>query len=259
MKHNPSIRRSTLALIIASVTVFSGVPSAEAGLGKLWPFASKKHVKQQIDPVSGRVSELEEVNKQHEAMIKDVDQRAQEGIKQAMATAEQADAKAMQADRKAVDAGTEAQKANTSAVAAESRLATRLSNVENYQLVKTLEVVFKSGQFSLDQESQTLLDELAGELSDSKGYILQIQGFTDPSGSEQVNLELSRKRADSVVRYLADQHEIPLFRMRTLGMGEAKAKQDDEGRVSRRLSRRVEISVLRNDAPVVAAHAQPRL
>jgi OOP family OmpA-OmpF porin len=80
-----------------------------------------------------------------------------------------------------------------------------------------------------------------------------VEGYADPSGSLQVNLELSRQRASSVVRYLSERHEIPLFRMRTMGMGQANAVQDENGKVSGTNSRRVEIRLLKNDTTVVAS------
>jgi outer membrane protein OmpA-like peptidoglycan-associated protein len=106
----------------------------------------------------------------------------------------------------------------------------------------------------MDETTRGPLDELATELKDSKGYILEVHGFTDPSGSKQANLEISRQRAANVVRYLAEKHGIPLFRMRTLGMGSTNAIQDENGRVSSKQSRRVEVHLLRNDLSQVASN-----
>jgi len=245
-----SIRRiGTIALVVG----FMGtglIRPAEAGL---WPFASKKHIKGQVDPLTGRVSELEEINRQQERRIKEVDEKAQEGIRLAMSKTEEADAKAKVADEKATEANKSALQANSNAKDAETRLQSRLSNVDNYQVVKTLQVNFKLNQVKLDEQSQSTLDEFASELKDSKGYLVEVEGYADPSGSLQVNLELSRQRASSVVRYLSERHEIPLFRMRTMGMGQANAVQDENGKVNSTNSRRVEIRLLKNDTTVVAS------
>jgi OOP family OmpA-OmpF porin len=226
---------------------------AEAGMGKLWPFASKKHIKQQMDPLTGRVNELETVNQQQEARIKDMDERAQTGIHQAMSKVDEADNKAQVADQKATAAQQSAQQANSKAKDTETRLESRLGNVDNYQVVKTVQVNFKLNRTSLDEASQSSLDELANELQGSKGYLLEVEGFADPSGTAQMNLDLSRQRANSVVRYLSEKHEVPLFRMRTIGMGQARAIEDENGRLSSKQSRRVEIRLLRNDSTVVAS------
>ncbi len=244
---------------IASATVLVGfiaagcTKPAEAGASKLWPFASKKHIKTQVDPLTGRVGELEEINRQQEARIKDMDQRAQAGIRQAMSKTEEADAKAQAADQKAGEAQKSAMQANSNAEEVETRLEGRLGNLDNYQVVRTMQVNFKLNQTSLDEQSQTTLDELASDLKDSKGYVLEVEGYTDRSGSLQNNLELSRQRATSVVRYLSEKHDIPLFRMRTIGMGQTKAVEDENGHVSSKKSRRVEIRLLKNDMTVVAS------
>lgn len=252
MRGNTQKFWSTLVLGLL-VTGFGTPATAEAGLGKLWPFASKKHIKKQIDPLTGRVTELEEVNRQHAERIKEIDERTQAGIRMAMGRTEEADAKAIAAGQKALEAETAASKAYASAGDVETRLGSRLQNVENYQHVRTVQVSFKLNQTEIDPVASTVLDELAAELKGSKGYVLEVQGFADPSGSKQVNLELSRQRAGGVVRYLAEKHGLPLFRMRTLGMGSANAVQDESGRLSSRKSRRVEIHVLRNDAAEVAS------
>jgi OOP family OmpA-OmpF porin len=243
-------RRTTTMVLIAGFMIAGFVRPVEAGL---WPFASKKHIKNQIDPLSGRVGELEEINRQQEANIKDMDERAQAGIKSAMNKAEEADSKAMLADEKAYTAQKSAEQANSNAKDVETRLEGRLNNIDDYKVVKTTQVGFKLNQVNLDEQSQSTLDELAGELKDSKGYVLEVEGYTDPSGSPQVNLELSRQRAASVVRYLSEKHDVPLFRMRTIGMGQAKVVEDDNGHLNSKKSRRVEIRLLKNDTTVVAS------
>jgi len=244
------IRRiGTMALVMGFMGMGFMRP-VEAGV---WPFASKKHIKKQIDPLTGRVNELEEINRQQESRIKDVDGRAQAGIRLAMTKTEEADTKAQLADQRATEAGKSALQANSNVKDAEMRLQSRLGNIDNYQVAKTMEVNFKLNQVKLDEQSQTALDELASELKDSKGYLLEVEGHADPSGSQQLNLELSRQRASSVVRYLSEKHEVPLFRMRTMGMGQAKAIEDEAGRVNNKNSRRVEIRLLKNDTTVVAS------
>jgi OmpA-OmpF porin, OOP family len=249
VKRNLSTLSSALVL---SLFVSGMTPeTAEAGL---WPFASKKHVKKSVDPLTGRVSEMEEVNRQHSARIGEIDERTQAGIRTAMSKAEEADAKAIAAGQNAALAESAAGKAYASVGEVETRLNNRLQNVENYKPVRTLQLNFKVSQTDMDETTRGPLDELATELKDSKGYILEVHGFTDPSGSKEANLEISRQRAANVVRYLAEKHAIPLFRMRTLGMGSANAIQDENGRVSSKQSRRVEVHLLRNDSSQVASN-----
>jgi len=228
--------------------------TTEAGMGKLWPFASKKHIKKQVDPVTGRVSELEEISRQHGTQIKEIDERTQAALRGTMSQVEAADLKAIAAGQKANEAGLAANKAFASVGDVERRLGSRLENVENYRHVRMVQVGFKPNQTEMDAAAREQLDALAAEIHGSKGYVLEVQGFADPRGSQQANLELSRQRAGAVVRYLSEKHEVPLFRMRTLGMGAANAVKDENGRLSNEKSRRVGIHVLRNDATEVASN-----
>ena len=252
MKKNTTTRIWILAAGLA--TTLAIPPSMEAGMGKLWPFASKKHIKKQVDPVSGRVSELEEISRQHGTQIKEIDERTQAALRATMSQVEAADGKAIAAGQKARDAGMAADKAFASVSDVERRLGSRLENVENYRRVRVVQVGFKPNHTEMDAAGREQLDALATDINGSKGYVLEVQGFADPRGLQQANLELSRQRAGAVVRYLSEKHEVPLFRMRTLGMGTANAVKDENGKLSNEKSRRVEIHVLRNDSTEVASN-----
>jgi OmpA-OmpF porin, OOP family len=248
MTKNNSLRRIRLSLI-AGLLVFSTVP-LEAGLGRHWPFATKKNVKQQIDPLNGRLTELEEIGKKHESQIKDVDERAQAGIQTAMNKIGETDLKVQEADRKAESASDLANQAKSHLGEVETRFDERIGNVDNYHQTGKISVNFRINQSTLDKKSREELDEFASELKDSKGYLLEIEGFTDPSGPADLNLELSRARAESVVRYMTQTHDIPLFRMRTIGMGVIPHALAADGPKS---SRKVEVHLLHNDAMEVAS------
>ncbi len=248
MKKNSSFYPIRLLLIMSLITL-STIP-LEAGLGRLWPFATKKHIKQQIDPLNGRLTELEEIGKKHEAQIKDVDERAQAGIQTAMNKIGETDLKTQEADRKAQSASDLADKAKSHLSEVETRFDERIGNVDNYRQTRKITVSFRINQSTLDKQSREALDELAADLKDSKGYLLEVEGFTDPSGPAELNLELSRARAESVVRYMTETHDIPLFRMRTIGMGVIPPTLAADGPKS---SRKVEIHLLHNDAMEVAS------
>ena len=168
MKDNKTTRIGVLAagMVISSLML---PPSMEAGMGKLWPFASKKHIKQQVDPVSGRVSELEEISKKHGAQIKEIDERTQSALRTTMSQVEAADAKAIAAGQKANEAGVAADKAFASVGDVERRLGSRLENVENYRQVRTVQVGFKPNQTEMDAAAREQLDALAAEIHGSKG------------------------------------------------------------------------------------------
>ncbi len=203
--------------------------------------ATKKYVKQQIDPLTGKVGEVESIAKKNTQDIRDVDTRAQAGIQAATQKADTADSKAVAAQQKA-DA---AQESANQVAGNVKTVEARLGNIDNYKLADSTEVTFKNNQFKLDDEAKAKLDDLASKVKDQKGYVFEIEGFTDSRGAEAYNLELSQKRAESVKFYLATTHNIPLFRMSIIGVGENKPADSNKTREGRAKNRRVEIRLLR--------------
>jgi outer membrane protein OmpA-like peptidoglycan-associated protein len=216
--------------------------------------ATKKYVKQQIDPVSGRVDELTEVSKRNENAIKDVDSRAQTGIQSVQAKANEVDQKAVAADQKALEAQNMAKNADSKITTVETHFNQKISNIDSYKPVDNASVRFKFNHADLTDEAKAALDQLAAKVKGSKGYVLEIQGFTDNKGTEDYNLSLSQKRSESVVRYLAEQHQIPLFRMFILGLGESKQVEDNKTKAGREANRRVEINLLKSEIESMQAN-----
>src|ERR671926_510763 len=79
----------------------------------------------------------------------------------------------------------------------------------------------------------------------AKGYVLEVSGYADSRGSVNLNRQLSQRRADAVIRYLVENHNIPLRRIVTpYGYGESNAVADNATREGREQNRRVEVKVL---------------
>jgi outer membrane protein OmpA-like peptidoglycan-associated protein len=218
--------------------------------GKVNPFARKKYVQRQTQPIRDRVNELDQLTAANSKMIKDVDSRAQQGI-------QMASTKANEADQHAVDAGNKATQAQTTATQANTRLTTVegvVSNIDQYKASNQTEIRFRPGQSVLSQNAKTALDDLANPLKGQHGYILEVQGFS--SGKGQAAIATSRKMADAVVRYLVENHEIPVYRIYVLGMGNAPAPTAaaDSGAKPKRMSGgRVEVSLMKNDLEQLAS------
>jgi len=215
--------------------------SHEGFWGKINPFARKKYVNRQLDPVRGRVNELDELTSQNAKMIKDVDARATEGIRMASA-------KANEADMHAIDAGNRAQAAHQTIQQANTKLTNVeqvVGNIDQYQPVTQAEIRFRAGQTLLSKNAKQALDEMATPLKDQKGYIVEVQGFS--SGKGVAAVQNSQHMAEAVVRYLALNHDIPIYRIYTVGMGNAPVPASAEGEKPRRtIGGRVEVSVLKN-------------
>ncbi len=217
--------------------------------GKINPFARKKYVQRQLNPVKDRVNELDELTAANSKMIREVDARAQEGIRMA-------DAKASEANNNAIQAGNRAQAAQQTATEANNRLQTVqqvITNFDQYKPVTQVEIRFRPGQTALSQRAKEAIDDMAGQLKDQKGYVVQVQGFS--SGRGTAAIESSARMADAVARYLVLNHDVPLYRVRVLGVGNVPT-QTAEGGAKRTRGGRVEISLLKNDLEQLTS-AQP--
>jgi len=203
--------------------------------GHMNPFARKKYVNRQLDPVRGRVNELDELTAKNAKMIADVDSRATEGIRNAMSKANEADTHALDAGNRANQAQQTAQTAHTRITGVEQTV----SKLDQYQPVTQAEIRFRSGQTALSQNAKEALDQIASSLKGQKGYIVEVEGFSPGNGSTAI--ESSRSMAQMVVRYLVLNHDVPLYRIYTVGMGNAPLQSED-GKPKRARGGRVEIS-----------------
>jgi len=222
-------------------------PAREGFWGHLNPFARKKYVQRQTGPIRDRLNELDELTAANSKMIKDVDTRAQQGI-------QLASEKASEADQHAIDAGNKAQAAQQTATQANARLSTVeqvVGNIDQYKATNQTEIRFRPGQSVLSKNAKAALDELATPLSGQRGFIIEVQGFS--SGRGQAAIAASQKMADSVVRYLVENHEIPLYRIYVVGMGNAPVSSDEAKTAKRTTGGRVEISLLKNDLEQLSA------
>ena len=121
----------------------------------------------------------------------------------------------------------------------------RISSLDDYSVQDSATVYFKVNSFIISPEDQRALAELAEKAMKTKGYVIEITGHADASGNVQRNRALSQQRADAVVRYLQENHEIPLRRMITpFGYGQMKPAADNNTPEGRRQNRRVEVKIL---------------
>ena len=218
--------------------------------GRVNPFARKKYVARQTQPIRDRINELDELTAANSKAIKDTDARAQQGI-------QLASAKAGEADQHAIDAGNKAQAAQQTAQQANTRLNTVeqvVTNIDQYQPTAQTEIRFKPGQTVLSEKAKAALDEMATPLKNQRGYVVEVQGFASGRGQEAI--AASQKMAESVVRYLVLNHDIPVYRIYLVGMGNAPTPASasaGEAKPKRAIGSRVEISLLKNNLEQLAA------
>ena len=205
-----------------STTYATGQPlqpqSKEGFWGHMNPFARKKWVAREVDPIRDRTNELDQLQAKNANDIKDVDKRAQAGINQAMMAANTA-------DQHAADAANRANAAQTTATDASGRTTTlngTVQNLDQYQQVVAATVPFASGRTTLGPQGKASLDDMATKLTGEKGYIIEVQGY---SKSGVAN---SQAMADSVVRYLVTEHQVPIYRIYRSGLGKQTAAADGD-------------------------------
>ena len=196
-----------------SSTYATGKPlenqSKEGFWGHMNPLARKKWVARQVDPIKDRTNELDQLQAKNANDIKDVDTRSQAGIKNAMVAANTA-------DQHAQDASNRADAANHVATTASDRTTSlngTVANLDQYQAVSSTTLPFAAGRTALGKDAKANLDDVAAKLEGEKGYIIEVQGYS------RAGVPASQAMADSVVRYLVTEHQVPVYRIYKSGLG----------------------------------------
>jgi len=201
------------------------------------PMANKKYVQRQVGPNRDRINELDQLTSENSKTIKDVDSRAQQGI-------QLASEKSSLADQHATDASNKAQLAQTAATQASTRVSAAeqmVGNLDQYKGGSQTEIRFRPGQSALSKSAKEALDAMASPLKDQRSYIVEVRGFA--SGRGQAAIAASQKMADSVVRYLVLTHQVPVYRIYVMSMGNPTAT----GGAKQASGGRVEVDLLKND------------
>lgn len=204
--------------------------------------ATKNYVRNQTAPLVDHTNQLEDKTAENNRNIHDVDQRAQTGIKQAQGAAESATQAAQNADQ----AAGQAQTAADNAVHRADSLDQVVKGLDNYHQMADVSVTFGFDKASLTKDDKQQLDQFAQQLGSAKSYILEVTGGTDSTGSAQYNYELSQRRADAVVQYLAAKYGVPAHRFYLIGIGKDKEVAPNNTAEGRRKNRRVEVQLLTN-------------
>jgi OmpA-OmpF porin, OOP family len=204
--------------------------------------ASKNYVKQQTTPLINKTNELDDLTAKNSRDIKDVDARATAGI-------QAVNAKAAEVDQKAQAAGQNAASAQQVADAANTRvgvLTNTVINLDNYHPVAETSVKFGFDKDNLTPKAKEALDQLAASISNTKGYIITLEGGTDSVGPADYNYDLSQRRANSVVQYLASKYQVPAHKIYVIGLGKDKPVEDNKTSAGRADNRRVDVRLMTN-------------
>ena len=219
--------------------------SHEGFWGHLNPMARKKWVNRQVSPVKDRLNELDQLSAANAQQIKDVDSRAQAGITKAQSAAQLADQHATAAGNTA----TQAQQIAQQASAQTSQINTAVGNMDQYQTVSQLEIHFRNGHATLGKNSRDALDQLATQLQGQRGYLVEVQGYSPLRG--QAGIATSHRMASAVTRYLVTNHQVPLYKIRQIGLGNAPVATSDSS--TRHHGSIVEVTLMHNSLSALSA------
>lgn len=121
----------------------------------------------------------------------------------------------------------------------------RISALDDYVVQDSVNVYFRVNSAVISPQDRQQLADLAQKAMTTKGYVIEIAGHADSTGNIARNRVLSQQRADAVVRYLQENHDIPLRRIVTpFGYGQMKPVADNTSSEGRRQNRRVEVKIL---------------
>src|SRR5271157_517091 len=204
--------------------------------------STKNYVREQTTPLINKTNELDDLTAKNSKDIKDVDQRAQAGIQAVQA-------KAAEVDQKALAAGSEADQAQLSANGAAQRvdvLTNAVVNLDNYRPVVETAVHFGFNKDNLMPEAKEAIDQLAASVATTKGYIITVEGATDSVGSSEYNYDLSQRRANAVIQYLAAEKNVPGYKIYLIGLGKDKPVETNKTAIGRAKNRRVDIRLMTN-------------
>jgi outer membrane protein OmpA-like peptidoglycan-associated protein len=235
-----------------SILIAGGLALSLFGTG----CATKKYVAKTIAPVEQRVTSVEGKNTEQDTKIaanasqidavdKDLS-RTKEHLNDVdaknAAAAAAADSKATAAANAAIQADVKGQKGIETGTMAAKSVDTLREDVGNgkFKMTKSDTVLFGFNRKTLSDEAKAQLDSFLQSLDGLSRYVVEIQGFTDKTGSPVYNDALSQERAEAVARYLAS-HKVPLRNITMLGTGVADGEQ--KTRDERAQGRKVDVRV----------------
>jgi OOP family OmpA-OmpF porin len=201
--------------------------------------ATKNYVKQSITPVEQKVDQVDQNSqKRDSSQVADINKTnsvVDEDEKKLSATTEIA----RTADTQSKGAMAKANQ-NTKDI---SDLRSVIANIDDYKAGNQVVVHFAVNKDTLTKDEKAVLDQFATQISAQSRYFIIVEGFTDQTGTAAINDRLSRARADQVISYLVGSHDVPVYRIHTVGLGAQKLIDEGKGKKGREASRRVEITI----------------
>jgi len=189
-----------------------------------------------------QTAELSQDNQERIAAAEENAKRLSAQIEETTAIANEANAKADAAAAVATQAFKDAAMANN-----------RINGLDDYELVKTVPVLFAVGSSRLNAAAMTTMDEAKAWVDEQKaagkanGYLVQVVGFADATGKSAKNTALSNARSKAVIDRMVRVYNFDLRRLiQPYGYGDSNPIASNKTAAGRAQNRRVEVRFLRN-------------
>jgi outer membrane protein OmpA-like peptidoglycan-associated protein len=229
--------------------------------------ATKKYVAKTVDPVRDKVDTVANTtDKQGQQIAQQGTQLNQTGddlknqvqkegtdIDQARTDIAANKERAMAADSRASDA---LQKSNQNTKDL-GELRQVVANLDDFKASANTSIPFAFDKDALTADSKSELDKLVDGTGTMKRYFIAVEGFTDQTGSIAYNNQLSRRRAEAVMSYLVAKHNIPVYRIHMIGLGEQNPADPGRDRAARAKNRRVEVTIYTAEVSTTAMATGP--
>ena len=194
-----------------------------------------------VDPVEDMASSTKALAEANQQRISEVEQNAQK-LSGQIDELSAVSAATRDATRRAQASADQAQ--------ADANIANqRINGLDDYDVLQTVAVHFRSGSAVLSNAAKEQIDVAAAQVQSKnlKGWLIEVVGYADSTGNSTQNQSLSERRAQAVINYLVTKYNLPLRRLvQPFGYGELNPVASNETGEGRSLNRRVEIKVLVN-------------
>lgn len=248
-----------MKVLLAATCMVAGVLFAGGCATKKYVHDTTAPIQAKVDQVGDQAAHNAQQIDDTRTQVKQVDDRAQSGIGAAREQAITADRNAAAADRHAADAMNRANQVaqtadrNTQALDSLRRV---VANIDDYKLRTSVSVLFDFNRSVLTPDAQRNLDTLAAGIKTDKHSLIAVEGYTDSVGAKEYNEALSLRRAEAVVEYLVARHDIPVYRIHLVGLGDQKPVDEAKSPAARAKNRRVEVKVFTMDQAASPASQQ---
>jgi outer membrane protein OmpA-like peptidoglycan-associated protein len=207
----------------------------------------REEAQRSADEAARRRQAEEEARRQAEEAARLQAEEARRAAEEA-ARRQEAEAAAARAAADAERAAAEAERAAREREEARARMQQALGQVAETRdtarglIVNLPDILFDFNKATLRSQAREVISRIAGILMVARGFRLKVEGHTDSVGSEEYNLELSGKRAQSVRDYLVSAG-VSSDLIATQGLGESSPIADNSTAEGRQKNRRVEIVI----------------